>query len=519
LYLSLRGPNLNDDIVTMRNIVFLNLIQNNNNSQIPMMDGKSLSVMIQDFASALPDVEKIIPIALDIEQLKMFYGSEDVKDSLILSENRQDLLLQSMKQASDGYNNCFYFFGDTPLLDIELFNSMYAKHLKYYADYSFADGFPAGLAAEIITAHTLSELNKLIPENTAAIDRESLFSWIQKDINSFDIETEISEVDLRLKRITLAADNKINTMQLQAFIEAGIIKAQDFMKEHEKLEAFTRTAPNYYQIQISASCPHSCSYCPYPDINPDHLIDKRQMPPEKVLELVNSIESYTPDAVISLSLWGEPSLYEGIYELLETLLEQSSLSYVIESSGIGWKILENDRIHKIISSPRIEWIFSLDALNPEIYSKIRGRGQIEAISCAETFLKLNPSHTWIQAVRMKENEDDLELFYRHWKEKTHNVIIQKYDHFSAKLPEKKITDLSPLNRFPCWHLKREMTILIDGTVILCREDLKHENVLGNCFTEEIESIWNAGNSYFSEHLDNKYCGICEQCDEYYSFNF
>lgn len=484
-----------------------------------MMDGKTLSIMIQDFASALPDVEKIIPIALDIEQVKLFFGSEEIEESLILSENRQDLLLQSMQQASDGYDNCIYFFGDTPLLDVELFNTMYAKHLKYYADYSFADGFPTGLAAEIITARTLSELNKLISEKNETISRDSLFSWIQKDINSFDIETEISEVDLRLKRITLAADNKINIMQLQAFIKEDIIKAQDFMQNHERLEAFTRSAPNYYQIQISASCPQNCSYCPYPGINPDHLNDKRQMSQEKVLNLVNSIESYTPDAVISLSLWGEPSLYEGIYELLECLLEQSSLSYVIESSGVGWGNLENDKIQQIISSPRIEWIFSLDALNPGIYSKLRGRGQTEAMNCAETFLKLNPSHTWIQAVRMKENEDDLELFYRHWKEKTENVIIQKYDFFSDSLPDKKITDLSPLKRFPCWHLKREMTILLDGTVVLCREDLKKENVLGNCFTEKIETIWDAGNSSFSEHLNNKYCGICEHCDEYYSFNF
>lgn len=503
----------------MQNIVFLNLTQNNNNSKLPVMDGKSLSILIQDFTSALPNVEKIIPIALNIEQIQMFFGSEDLPDFLILNENRQDLLLQSMTKASEGYNNCFYFYGDTPLLDIDLFNKMYTKHLKYYADYSFADGFPAGLAVEIITAHTLNELNKLIPEKTEAIDRECLFSWIQKDINSFDIETEISKIDLRLKRINLATNNKINSMQIQNFIKADIIKAEDFMEQHEKLESFTRTAPNYYQIQIAASCPHSCSYCPYPEINPDHLNDKRQMAADKVLDLVNAIESYTPDAVISLSLWGEPSLYEGIYELLEKLLEESSLSFVIESSGIGWKTLDDKRVQKIISSPRFEWILSLDALNPEIYNRIRGKGQDEALLCAEKFLKISPMHTWIQAIRMKENEDDLELFYRHWKEKTDHVIIQKYDYFSGSLPEKKITDLSPLKRFPCWHLKREMTILLDGTVILCREDLKQENVIANCFKEDLESIWNAGKSRFKEHLDGKYCGICEKCDEYYSFNF
>ncbi|MDC7234127.1 MAG: spiro-SPASM protein [Spirochaetales bacterium] len=475
--------------------------------------------MIQKFISELPDIQKIIPIALDIEQLKLFYGDKVPADYLLLEENRQDFLLESMYRNAEGYDNCFYCFGDTPFLDINLVKRMYDNHLRYFADYSFADGYPFGLAAEIIRPYTLHELYKLIPENSTPVERDSLFSWIQKDINSFDIETEISPVDLRLKRISLSADNKINILQLHAFYKEGIRTADDFISHQNRLEEFTRTAPAYYQIQINGSCPQSCSYCPYPQINPGHLTDETQMDSEKLKKLIWQISDYTPEARISLSLWGEPSLYKDLFGVLAWILDKTAHSIVIETSGLGWDFPDESYINPVLSSSRIEWIFSLDAQSPDTYRQLRGEGQREALNNLERILTVNPDHCWVQAVRMKENEHDLEEFYRYWKERTENVIIQKYDSFCGVLEERKMTDLSPLKRFPCWHLKREMTILMNGDVILCREDLNKDHILGNCFTSDLEEIWEKGRTFYSEQLKGDYSGICRNCDEYYSYNF
>ncbi|MDC7240547.1 MAG: spiro-SPASM protein, partial [Spirochaetales bacterium] len=395
---------------------------------------------------------------------------------------------------------------------------MYANHLKYYADYTFADGYPYGLSVEIVKPGTLEDLTKINAATAVPVARDSLFTWIQKDINSFDIETEISREDLRMKRISLSADTKINRQQLENFAGAGIVTAEDFVREHERLESFCRTSPAYYQIQINASCPQSCSYCPYPGMNPGHLKDSSVMSRERLKILIEKIAAYTPDAVVCMSLWGEVSAYPDIAAVLKELIQGNSLRFLIETSGLGWDI-QDSKLIDIVRSGRIQWIFSLDAADAEAYSKIRGRGYEEACAAAEAFLALNSENVWVQAVRMKGFEDNLEKFYRFWKEKTENVIIQKYDHFSLKLEEMKVTDLSPLRRQPCWHLKREMAVLADGSVLLCREDIASENILGNCFEEELPQIWERGRDKFEEHLKGEYCGICEHCDEYYSYNF
>jgi spiro-SPASM protein len=165
------------------------------------------------------------------------------------------------------------------------------------------------------------------------------------------------------------------------------------------------------------------------------------------------------------------------------------------------------------------WIVSLDASNEETYRKLRGAGFTEAMRTAEELLSLFPARTWVQGVRMKENEEDLELFFKTWKTRTESIIIQKYDAFCGELPDRKVADLSPLNRFPCWHLKRDMAILLDGTVPLCREDVRALTPLGNALREDLATIWERAGGMYRSHLSKEYPGICARCDEYYTYNF
>ena len=118
-----------------------------------------------------------------------------------------------------------------------------------------------------------------------------------------------------------------------------------------------------------------------------------------------------------------------------------------------------------------------------------GRLCINAVASVGILAKCFPGSVYPQFTRMNENEPELESFYRYWHDKNSpssgNLIIQKYDDCCKTLPSRKPADLAPLERFPCWHIKRDMTILSDGSVPLCRQYLLDSSI-GNVFDEGIE---------------------------------
>ena len=73
--------------------------------------------------------------------------------------------------------------------------------------------------------------------------------------------------------------------------------------------------------------------------------------------------------------------------------------------------------------------------------------------------------------------------------------------------------------FPLLHIKRDVAILLDGTVPLCREDTERTHPLGNVFVEDLAAIWERGVAFYKNHIDEAYPSICRECDEYYTFNF
>ncbi|MDR1373522.1 MAG: spiro-SPASM protein, partial [Treponema sp.] len=373
-------------------------------------------------------------------------------------------------------------------------------------------------------------LAKNLDGNGGPVERDALFSVLQKDINSFDIETEISSADLRNHRLSLTADTKRNLLLLTRFAgaAAGIPAAAGAASLIGEKPELLRTLPAFYPVQVSAPCPQDCSFCPYPG---SAASKEGFMEGSRFGELLDNIEAFSGDAVIDLSLWGELALHPQRLELIRQVLARPGLSLVIESSGIGWKAAEAELLAEEArqAAPRknrmapLSWIISLDTADGERYREIRGAGFAGAVDWAQRLLPLFPKDLYVQAVRVKGFEDDTERFYRFWKEAGANCIIQKYDYFCGILPDLRTADLSPIERQPCWHLIRDMPVLLDGSVPRCREDpaclAGPGCLLGNVFTHSLEEIWSRGDIFYREQCAKTYGGICADCDEYYTYNF
>ena len=437
-------------------------------------------------------------------------------------------VLDEIAGMSGNADTSLYAAADCPFLDKALSDEILRVHKTYAAEYTFADGYPYGFSPEAIdtgAAAILASLSRQKNLGSEKVSRGGIMKILKTDINSFEIETVLAPKDWRLYRLAFECSTKAGYTASRALFDAcGDGKdAASLSEKAVQLVSVLKTVPAFYNVQISGKEEGECSYSPYMSEYKKTYGEKRarDMTIAEFRPLVPQMEALSESAVVSLSAWGEPLLHPDFTEFVKEVTSHAGLSLLVETNGLH----VTEDLCKAVKAPagsKIIWIVLLDAVSETTYKKMRGsEGSLsKALESLALLQKYFPDTTYPQFVRTNDNEAELEAFYRFWKDDKNGgkVIIQKYDWFSGLLPDSKPADLSPLERNPCWHLRRDMTILADGSVPSCREYVFND-IIGNAFTESLESIWDRMTSYAEKDMKCEYGEVCRKCDEYYTFNF
>lgn len=452
-------------------------------------------------------------------------------------------VLKAVLATVDDAENVVFGRLECPFYDTKLTAETYRLHTDFAAEYSFADGYPFGVVPEFTATGTVRTLLSLcgMKDGFSEIPftNDALFSLIKTDINSFDIETLISPVDYRMLRLDFSYATKRGLVLCRELAslkkdltqkngcEPSAVELCDAASVNARI---LHTLPSFYGIQVSSACAGTCTYCPYPAVckakfGTTPSTCRTFMKKEDFACLIDKIAAFSDDAVVSLSLWGESLLHPDIVELVKKVLSKPSLSILIETDCENLTQPLIDEIASVVkaASPRtngksaLMWICGVDAVTEETYRALHGENGLTLAAVTASVHALEaafPGDVYAQMVRVNENENELESFFRGW----NNRIIQKYDCVSGQLPDRKPADLRPVKRNCCWHLRRDMSILADGSVPLCRQFM-FGSVVGNAFTDDLATIWKASEERLSHHIEENYEGICQDCDEFYTCNF
>lgn len=511
----------------MKNLVFLYAGECSNRVFDKVFDGKSSFELTVKWATDVTECCAVCILCNDSAE-------ETVKKNLALipgigasvitgSKWNTKTLIQTMACECKKYGaeNAVFTFADRPFMDSYLTNEVIECHKKYVAEYTFADGYPYGFSPEVISSGTLNILFGMAKDDP--VENECIFNTMKQDINSFEIEAVIAPKDYRMLRFDFSCSIKRNFIACKNLFETAKsnnikFNAKDFSDFAETQSSVHRTLPSFYNVQISSKYN---AFPFYAEPLEKCCENKPDMSLEKFSFLIKQISEFSEDAVVSLSAAGEPLVLSNVAEYVQKILEYPKLRVLIETDGTLVTEQLASSIEKNGGKDRVIWIVGIDAATPLMYEKIWKNGSFEKAVDAVSVLAKYFSQVYPQFTRMNENEEELETFYRYYHAKESpsggKLIIQKYDSFCKTLPERKPADLAPLTRNPCWHLKRDMTILSDGNVPLCREYIGTS--IGNVFDQDLESIWKLSDEKLQEHLNSNYCGRCGDCDEYYTFNF
>ncbi len=430
------------------------------------------------------------------------------------------LLDECVKTFKD-CDHVLFVFTDAPLNDPQVLKSLIDLHISEMAEYTFTENYPEGVGAEVLSYPTLKKLRNIASGNNEAFQRGSISKIIHFDINQYDVEVLVSEKDQRKERLTLVCDNKRNYLIIQQAFK-GLSEAQkapsleslyDLIGSHP---GFMRSTPAYVEIEITNDCQCECVICPR-----SHLMKRSvdYMPFEKYQSVIDKLKAFCDEVVVALTLMGEPTLHPKLFDIIEYSLSIEGITLILETNGI---LLDKLLIDRLISldSKKLIIIIALDSPTPDTYLSIRGGDNLKTVeNHASYLLEKRPENSYLQILRLKENDELLDSYYQKWEAFKDNIILQKYNPYRNLLVDRKGADLSPLKRFSCWHLKRDLSILTDGTVAFCKQDINGEKAVGNVFTEGIEELWDKLKPFFIKDHKGEIDPFCDQCDEWFTYNF
>lgn len=445
-----------------------------------------------------------------------------------VSEFSSKIVFHAIADCASGFDAVYIVDADAPLVDPQLANKLFEQHKHYKAEYTFSEGFPAGLAPQLLDTGLVKILSNISALDNVKNNRNFIFDCIKQNINSYDIEVLVADHDAQNFRINLYADSKRNTMLCRQLKE---INGENYFELINQNKKALFTLPAFYAIEICNSCAIEKTYLPLLQTT-----EKKFLPLTDFKKIIDKIVEYSDDAVISLSIIGEPFLHPDILKIIEYVLQQKNLSLLMETAGtllnteLIKKIKELQTAAQAHNTAKIFWIVYVDAMTPQTFAVVsRLDTQAAPDKQTEQFNKVCTAVTdlhnafgadvYPQFIRMTDNENELESFYHFWKDKLGNVLIQKYDSLARQLPDKRVADLSPVVRNACWHLMRDMYILENGDVLCCKTDIVQRTVVGNVLTESIADIRKKIFGRYDEHINKEYKGLCKNCDEYYTFNF
>jgi spiro-SPASM protein len=228
--------------------------------------------------------------------------------------------------------------------------------------------------------------------------------------------------------------------------------------------------------------------------------------------------------VVSIGLFGEPFLCPDINEIIDRMKNYPAVQFILESRCL---FNNTDPIQKALELPNVKIIFDVSASSPETFQKIKKPMNpiipFEGLASIEEKIKGLPDKEkiYIQFTRTTGNEDELMKFYERWRDFSDRIIIKKPDTFGGILNEFRVVDLSPVERFPCLHLKHDMVILADGDVPICRQDYNCAIPAGNILKDGIASCWEKLLPHYEAQWQGRFDKppLCKDCDEWWVFNF
>jgi hypothetical protein len=120
--------------------------------------------------------------------------------------------------------------------------------------------------------------------------------------------------------------------------------------------------------------------------------------------------------------------------------------------------------------------------------------------------------------KCRQNLGEMETWYDQWIRALGSAVIAGPSDFGGQILDAAVSDISPPMRKSCARLSSRMTILSDGRIVSCEQDVLGKQVLGELGSSSIQDLWtNQFNSFRKDHDQSRWDKhvLCAGCREWH----
>lgn len=249
--------------------------------------------------------------------------------------------------------------------------------------------------------------------------------------------------------------------------------------------------PKYLVIEPTNFCNLNCIMCPRSEMTRSQGL----MNFELFKKIIDDCEGKTD--FIYLHFFGEPLLHPKIIDFINYAAGKG-LTIALSTNAT---VLNENMSRDLLQSKLDLLIISIDSLNPDIYAKIRGGGNLEPVlKNIDTFLELQQStkstlNVSLQMITMSLNKEEIKTFSSRWKIRDGlNITIKPLYNYADQ-----VHNIRNLGNFPennpkrkvCVEPWRGLVIGWDGKVVPCCNDFDYKFPLGDVNANTLSEIWNS----------------------------
>jgi hypothetical protein len=225
------------------------------------------------------------------------------------------------------------------------------------------------------------------------------------------------------------------------------------------------------------------------------------------------------DVRLTLAGVGDPLLCERVFDVID-----AAKCAGIEAISIETDLLDvsPESLTRLAAAPLDVICIHLPAMTAQTYGAVMGvNAYVKVLENFQHFVEQRARRASLVPLvvpvftKCQMNLGEMEAWYDQWIRAVGSAVIDGPSVFAGQIADVAVADMSPPRRGACARLSSRMSVLCDGHVVACEQDVLGRHVMGEIGRESVRDVWRRVGAMRADHQAGKWtkfplCGACKE---------